>query len=376
MKRIRVLHCLETIGSGGVEQTRLSLVKRLDPKRYEQKIVCTQAIGGLPKYFEEFGCSIHPVGVFNGISDRRPYQNTLKIIQEFRPDVVHGAVYEGVALATVAGRLGRVPVIIGEETSDPQNRSLKGSLLFRAITAFTHHMVAVSPAVEIYLRKGIKLPERKVTMIANGVAEKVKPKPELVSYVRDFLSIKPSDLVIGTVGRLLDEHKRVSDLIRSLPLILEHFQNAKLLVVGSGPDEDELKALSIELGVRDKIFFTGYQVDTRLYYEIMDVFAIASAHEAFGLVLVEAMFAGVPVVATRTGGIPKVVLENETALLVSTFAPKEIAAAIVKLLGDFDRARAMGEKGRVRARKYFSEERYVSDVDNLYTRLLNERGLI
>jgi len=374
MKKIRVLHCLETVGSGGVEQRRLSLVNRLDPERYEQHLICTKAVGGLPEKFQMAGCSITEVGVLNGIFDRRPYKEALKVAKDFRPDIIHGAVYEGVALAAVVGRLARVPIVVGEETSDPQTRSWKGSLLYRMITAATHHMVAVSPAVETYLRQGIKLPKSKVSMIANGVAEKPSAKREDILRVRDEIGVEPGDYVIGTVGRLFDEHKRVSDLIRALPNVIEHVPGVKLLIVGTGPDEDKLRDLALELDVKDRVFFAGYQADPQAYYEVMDVFALASASEAFGLVLVEAMFAGLPVVATRTGGIPKVVCEGETALLVDTYSPSALAGALVRIFEDPERALAMGTKGRLRARKYFSEKRYVSDVDTLYTRLLSERG--
>lgn len=375
MSKIRVLHCLFRVGSGGVEQRRLSLIKHLDPSVFEQKILCCEAYGGLPKDYLKFGCDVHEVGLMKNIFDPDPYRKALKVTRDFRPQIIHGAVYEGVALSAVAGRLARVPVVIGEETNDPLNRSWKGSLLYRAFTALTHHMVAVSPAVESYLRQGIKLPAGKVSLINNGVAEKAEANPQVVDHLRKELKIKPGDMVIGTVGRLVDSHKRVSDLIRSLPQLIKDVENVKLLVVGDGPDEYKLRELAVTLKVNDRVLFVGYQADTQPYYNLMDIFVLASAHEAFGLVLVEAMFAGLPIVATRTGGIPKVVNEGETAFLVEPCNPMEIARSLLKLIADPETAREMGRKGRTRAQKYFSEERYVADVARLYNRQLSERGL-
>lgn len=375
MRKIRILHVLETVGSGGVEQRRLSLARKLDIKRYEQRLICTQAIGSLPEQFEKAGCAIHEVGVFNGISDRSPYRRAFSVIQDFRPDIAHGAVYEGVALAVVAGRLGGVPIIIGEETDDPKNRTWKGSVLYRAISAFAHHMVAVSPAVELYLRQGIRLPERKVTMIPNGVAEKPPVTEKVLSRLRAEFGIQPGDIVVGTVGRLFDSHKRVSDLIRAIPQVSERIPRVKLLVVGTGPDEDSLRELSAVLGVSDKIIFAGYQGDVRPFYQIMQLFALASSHEAFGIVLVEAMFAGIPVVATRVGGIPGIVDEGRTGFLVDAYRPEQLAESIVRLIVDPDLAQKFGFRGRVRARDLFSEDRYVADVDGLYRHLLSKRGL-
>lgn len=376
MKKIRVLHCLETVGSGGVEQRRLSLVRHLDPARYEQHLVCTKAVGGLPQQLEKAGCVIHEVGEFNGIFDRRPYKATLDVVRNFRPHIIHGAVYEGVAQAAVAGRLGRVPVIIGEETSDPENRRWKGHLLYRGLAGLCHHMVGVSPAVVQYLERTIRVPAGKVTLINNGVAEKPPAGQAELTGLRDQFGLPEDSFVIGTVGRLFDDHKRVSDLIRGLSLMLSVRPDARLLIVGSGPDEAALQELAHQLGVSERVVFAGYQADTQPFYQLMNVFALASAHEAFGLVLVEAMFAQLPVVATRVGGIPGVVKEGDTGYLVEPCQPQELARVILGLADDAPMRRSMGDKGRERALKHFSAERYVSDVDKLYQRLLSERKVI
>lgn len=375
MTRVRVLHCLETIGSGGVEQRRLSLARGLDPKRYEQQIVCTQASGGLPGQFEQVGCPIYEVGVFRGILDRRPYKNTLDVVRRFKPHIIHGAVYEGVAQAAVAGRLGRVPVIIGEETSNPENRRWKGRLLYRGLAGLCHHMVGVSPAVVGYLEKTLRLPSSKVTLINNGVAEKPSVTSNELVALRKRLKLPMGSFLIGTVGRLVDDGKRVSDLIRAMPSVVAMRADARLLIVGSGPDESSLRNLADELDVADRVIFAGYQEDTQPFYQLMDVFALASAHEAFGLVLVEAMFAELPVVATCVGGIPSVVKDGETGYLVKPYQPESLAKTILSLANDVSMRRSMGRNGRKRALERFSAERYVYDVDQFYQRLLAERKL-
>ncbi|WP_197463546.1 glycosyltransferase family 4 protein [Alcanivorax sp. NBRC 102028] len=376
MRKIRVLHCLETVGSGGVEQRRLSLVKNLNTDFYDQHLLCTQAIGGIPQQIINAGCSISEVGVHRQVFDLKSYGNALKVVKDFKPDVIHGAVFEGVSMASICGRIGRVPIIIGEETSDPQNRSWKGSLLYRGVISLTHHMVAVSPAVESYLTNNIYYPASRVSMITNGVAQKASPDESYINKLRDELGFRNSDFVIGTVGRLLDHHKRVSDLLVCLSCVIKSVPNAKLLIVGAGPDEGKLRALVNEMQLTDKVFFVGYQPDPQPYYSLMDIFALASAYEAFGLVLVEAMYNKLPIVATRTGGIPKVVLEGETAFLSSTYDPHGMAHNIIKLFRNPELMTSFGDKALARAIADFSEDRYVSDVDALYRGLLSERGII
>ena len=369
-QKIKVLHSLFRVGSGGVEQTRLSLARNLDASRYEQRVVCLDAFGSLPAALRSAGCAVDKVGNGNSIFGITGYRHALGIIHEWRPDIIHGAVYEGVAIAAVAGRLGRVPVIIGEETSDPVSRSAAGHALYRMFAAMTDRMVAVSPAVSEYLTRTIRIPASKVSMIMNGVEEPAPRDPLVVQAIRNKYGIGDQTFVVGTVGRLEDSCKRVSDLIRAMPMLREAGRDARLLVVGEGEDSEMLRGLAESLGVADSVHFCGYQATAADYYAVMDVFALASAHEAFGLVLVEAMYAEVPVVATRVGGIPSVVDDGVTGLLVEALSPTLLATAILTLHADDGLRQSMGRKGRQRALAEFGADRYVRQVDTLYTELL------
>lgn len=364
--KLRIAHCLETVGSGGVEQRRLLLARGLDPETYEQILICTKTVGGLPAQFEAAGVPIHRVGVFRGILDPAPYRAALRAIRAFRPHIVHGAVYEGVALAAVCGTLARAPVVIGEETGEPYGRSWKGHLLYRALMGLTSHAVAVSPAIEDYLVGRLRLPRRQVSMIMNGVAPPRPIDPAETADLRARLGIREGETVIGIVGRLFEWHKRHTDLLRAFRALCDRRDDLRLLIVGDGPDRAMLEALAAELGIAERVIFTGYQPDARAYYTVMDIFALSSVQEAFGLVLVEAMFAGLPVVATRVGGVPHIVAESETGLLVPPGDQARLAETLSTLIEDPELRRAMGERGHRRAHERFSSGRYVADVERLY----------
>jgi glycosyltransferase involved in cell wall biosynthesis len=369
MAILRILHCLETVGSGGVEQLKLLKARQLDKSRYEQALICTKAIGVLPAKFVSEGCPVHEIGVFRGIFDRARYIRALAIVRHFKPDIIHGAVYEGVAVATLVGRWTGVPVIIGEETSDPTNRRWTGNILYRGLASLTHQMVAVSPAVQDYLVNRIRLPQRKVTLINNGVANPGPTSVEQKRLLKQALGIKSDDFVIGSCGRLFDQYKRFSDLIQAFALVRKRIANAKLLIVGEGPDEAMLRNLAAQLGVTDGVLFAGYQGETRPYYDVMDIFALASANEAFGLVLVEAMYAKLPIVATRVGGIPSVVIDSKTGLLVEPKDPVALADRLLVLINSAELRTSMGQQGHERALAEFGAERYVREFDELYQRL-------
>lgn len=372
-EKIRVAHCLETVGSGGVEQTRLTLASHLPADRYEQILICTKAIGALPDQIRAAGCPIVPVGVLRYPLDPRSHRRAYQALRQFRPHIVHGAVFEGISLATLAGRLARVPVVLTEETSDPDNqpRSWRGTALYRMLTALGDKAIAVSPATQRYLVQTLGLPADKVVTVLNGVTDPPPPSLADIAHVRASMTgWSPNQLVLGCVGRLLDSHKRFSDAIRALPGIRAAGIDARLLIVGEGPDQDMLAALAEELGVTALVFFAGYQGDTRPYFGAMDILVHPPATEAFGLVLAEAMFARLPVVATRVGGIPDVVADGETALLVSPGQPEALAEAIIRLARDPAERATMGEAGLARARAKFGADRYAQTIDKLYTEVL------
>ena len=115
MNKLRLPHCVETVASGGVEQLKMLKARQLDNGRYEQAVICARAAGALPAEFARAGCRLHEIGVFRSILDRH-YARTLKVVREFKPHIIHGAVYGGVAVAALVWRVAGAPVIIGEES--------------------------------------------------------------------------------------------------------------------------------------------------------------------------------------------------------------------------------------------------------------------
>ena len=373
-EKIRILHCLQNIGHGGVEQRRLLLAARLTSDMYKHAVVCTDEFGAVPDRLRGHGWEIHAIGHPIHILDPRWYMRGIKVAKEFQPHLIHGAVYEGCALASVIGLTLPSTPVLTEETSQPTNRRLTGHILIRAFYASSDRVIGVSPAVTRYLTDALHIPTSKVRCVLNGVADPGPPDSAAVEQAREQLGLHRNDVVIGSLGRLKDEHKRFSDLIRALPSIKARHSSAKLLIVGDGEDRRMLGELANAEGVASSVVFAGYQSNTRPFYELMDVFVLASAHEAFGLVLVEAMYARLPVVATRVGGIPGVVSEPETAFLVDPGRPDQLSDRISYLLDNDEMRLQMGQAGFARAHKHFSSERYVRDVVRVYEEVL-EREL-
>src|SRR5262245_30891450 len=167
--KLRVLHCVETVGSGGVEQRRLLLAKGLDPERFEQRLLCTQTRGPIADQMDTAGTPVVAIGKFRTISDVHRYSLAWREMRAFRPHIVHGAVFQGNATEMLVGCLARVPIRIAEETSDPTNRQWRANLFMSGIYRLGDIVVAVSDAVAAYLVR-IGVPSAKILTIENGVA--------------------------------------------------------------------------------------------------------------------------------------------------------------------------------------------------------------
>jgi len=373
---IRVLHIQETVGYGGVERLRLSLAKLLDKEKYSLKIICTQAVGSIADDIRSHNVELIEIGKFKSIFHFSQHQKVQKIINEYKPHIIHGAVFEGVTMAAVNGFLKRVPIIILEETSDPKNRSWKGHLLMKFFCKLSNKVIGVSAGVVEYLEKELKIKNEKIALIDNGV---VIPNPlgaEEKKELKKKFCIQDDEIVVGSVGRMLhDENKRFSDLIKAFGQLVKKGLKAKLILVGEGPEKRNYQKLVSDLNIEDKVIFTGYQSEVNKFYEIFDIFSLVSANEAFGLVLAEAMLHKLPIVATRVGGMKYIVDDHKTGFLIEKFDVKGIAEKLEILCLDSDLRVLFAKNGYDKAMNNYTEQKYVEKLEKLYISLLRKKGL-
>ena len=371
---IRVLHIMSTVMGGGVERRRLSLAKAFKGSNFQMKLVGTFKSGAIAEQIEENGVEIIEVGDFNGPFHWEKHRKIQKIIDDFQPHIIHGAVYEGVTMAAINGFIKKVPVVILEETSDPQNRSAKADFLLRIFSWSADRFIAIAPNVADYLINTAKIASTKVITINNGVEIPREVSTEEIKNLRNQYRIIPTDFVIGTVGRLFDDHKKITDIIAAIKIV-KNVENLKFLVVGGGRDEELIKQRAIDLGVQDKVIFTGYQFNKAPFYKLMNVFCIASQREGFGLVAAEAMLHHLPVIASKVGGLQNVVVNEQTGFLVPHNTPAKIAEKIRYFIHHPKAVSSMGEAGYHRAMQHYTEERYVKEVETLYLDLLKQKGI-
>ncbi len=233
--------------------------------------------------------------------------------------------------------------------------------------SLSDHFIAVSESVAADLiRRGV--PRRKIHVVYNGVAEPSR-LPEPAAARRD-LGLAPGPTV-GTVARL-HAVKGVRYLLQAAAILQRRGVACQVVVVGDGPERGALEREGRELGLAPPARFLGFRERPVELLPALDVFVLPSLMEGMGLAVLEAMLAGLPVVASRVGGVRELVAEGETGLLVPPADPQSLADALMRLLGDPDLARRLGEAGRERYRRDFALESFARGTEAVYDAVLEE----
>jgi len=236
-------------------------------------------------------------------------------------------------------------------------------------------LVAVSPEVRDELVENGIAPTEKFTVIRLGIPldERLGDASADLDY-RHLYGIPADAFVVGWVGRMtgVKDTGAVLEIVRAARA---RGIDAVLCMVGDGPDRERLEQRAHDLGIARSTYFVGYQEEVAGYYRLFDAFLLPSVNEGTPVVAIEALAAGRPVVATRVGGVPDVVRDGEDGFLVELGDLDAIAERLARLAADPELRRRMGAAGRERVLPRYSVERLIDDVDGLYRRLLEQKGV-
>jgi glycosyltransferase involved in cell wall biosynthesis len=287
-----------------------------------------------------------------------------RLCREVRPDILHANSSKAGVLGRIAAAAAGVPIRIFS-VHGWAFRAQRPPWLFlvadRAVERFTTLTICVSSSDrDVGIVRKTCHPDRTI-VIPNGV------RVDAEGTRRDA----SSEPTIAAVGRL-KAPKDFLTLVRALALVEDRF---RCVIIGEGPDRDLIEDEIDRLALRGKVALLGERHDALELLRSADVFVLATRSEAMPMSVLEAMAAGLPVVASRVGGIPEVVVDEQTGLLVPPADPAALASAIARMLGDPDARGAFGARGQERVRTTFSLERFRSDHLDAYQVLLEGRGL-
>lgn len=362
---VRIALCITDLDPGGAERALVQLVTRLDRQRWEPAVFCLSGPGLLAEELRAAGVPVVCLGATHW-SRAGVILRLVRELRKFRPAILQTFLFHANLAGRIAGRLAGIKTIVsGIRVAEKRSRI---RLWFdRWTNGFVHTNVCVSQAVADFSISESGLSPKKIIVIPNGVdvARFAGASPADLTV----LGIPPGSQVVLTIGRL-DRQKGLATLIEAGAVVTSRFPKAHFLLVGDGPQKSELDHLIRDKGLVDRIHFAGWRPDVPELLAAGAALVLSSLWEGLPNVILEAMAAGLPVVATRVEGTSELIIDGRTGLLVPPQSPHELASAIEKILSDPVQARSMGQSGRERALAEFSWQKMVDRYCELYSTLL------
>ena len=356
-----IVHVLSSFGVGGQERVALDLAIGQRARGHDVSVLSLAPApdGPMAEEFAQAGVAVGRVPKRGGL-DPTLVPRLARELRRRRADVVHTHNPLPLIYGAPAARLVGAAAIHTKHGVNPGSRGHR--LLRRASAGLVHAFVAVSGTTAEQARAQRDVSLSKLHTIPNGIRlDRYAPDPAARAAVRAELGLGDA-WVVGTVGRL-DSFKNQVLLVRAMAPILS--ERVRLVVVGDGDARPDVEAAVAALPDARWAVLTGRRMDVPRLVHAFDVFALSSKSEGLPLVVPEAMSAGLPIVTTAVGGLPGVVDEGETGLLVPV-DEQALAAALARLERDRDLARAMGARARQVALDRYSHDRMVDAYLALY----------
>jgi glycosyltransferase involved in cell wall biosynthesis len=365
--RLRVMQVVLSLDPGGTERLVLEIARRIQPSAMSF-ICCLDEPGAWAAEAAAEGIPVTALHRKPGIRPSIAYR-LAREARRFGADVVHCHQYSPFVYGSMAALLNPPFKLVvtehGRLSAAPpsRRRRLVNPLLSRVPDA----LFAVSDELRDYLvASGCSA--GRVLVNRNGIDVGTRPRAEDRTRARRSLGVPDEAFLMGTVARL-DPVKDLGTALEALSLLRQSMPHARLAIVGDGPERRALEELVARLKLDDCVHMTGHRSDVRQLLPGFDVFVNTSESEGISLTLLEAMAAGLPLVATGVGGTPEVVIDGETGTLVPPRDPQAVAAACASLAAHPERRAAFGEQGRSRVEREFELDRMVERYLRTYLRI-------
>lgn len=365
---ITVLHIIDTGGPGGAETVFLNTCAGLDTKSFRSVCIVSRD-GWLTDSLRARG--LEPVLVSaSGSFNVRYLRSILQIVHRERVDVIAAHLYGSAVYGSLAGIVSRTPVV---SVLHGQSDILGGGHLDSIKKLLVRHgstrLVFVSDRLKKELAGTLGARESQCRVISNGV-EIGKFAGDTDDSIRRHLGISRSDILVGAIGNIR-KPKSYEVLLRAAQILRARSSRYHFIVAGEGGNSlhQQLLSLRSELGLDNVVTFLGLRTDVATVLHNLDVYALSSTTEGFSIACIEAMAAGIPVVATRSGGPEEIIEHEHTGLLVPTQDSAALAAAIARLAADRGLSTLLTRNARQRVQDRYTLRAMVEAYERLFSEL-------
>ncbi len=368
----KIVHIAKVTGIHGMEKHLLTLLPRLNAHPYEIVLLLliepTRPVADYLDLLKQKGITTQPVAIRYDF-DPFCFLALINYFKHVKPALVHTHLLHGDCYGIAAARMAGIKNIISSKHNDDAFRRRQPiKLLNYVLNRKTSRIIAISDWVARFTHEVEGVAQDKITTIYYGI------EPAQASLDRNImrasLNLGKEDIVVGIIARLVAQ-KGHRYLIDAFADALRKNTRLRLLIVGSGVLDQELKNQVRQLGLAETVIFTGYRSDTVELLNAMDIFVHPSLWEGFGLSVLEAMNMGKPVVATRVSALPELIHDGETGFLVPPHDVPALANVLVRLADNPALRAQMGASGQQQCRTFFSVDRMVRETRALYADVLS-----
>lgn len=350
---MKILRLTTLLDFGGQEKQYISFTENPELLTYEYEFAAIGFGGAAEIILKEGGFRVHILNRNFSIKNLSNIWAIYKLIKKLNPDVVHTAAAEANFHGIIAAKLAGVPYIIGEEIGIP-NHSPMAQKVFALVYSWADIIICVSQSVKDHLVKTSEISSKKGKVIYNPVSVPQKHEIE-----------RSEKFNIVYVGRL-EKVKNVESLIRAFYKIKK--DSLQLTIVGDGRERAALENLVTQLGMKNSIVFEGFQSEPGKFLSSADLYVLPSYSEGFGIAAVEAMFLKVPVLATQVGGVPEFINPGENGWLFNPNSVEDLVEKLTHVLSlNKNERELIGEKGFEDVSNRFTVEKYIENLENLYS---------
>ena len=369
-----VVHLIYRLDFGGLETLLVECINRMPADKYRHAIICLTDYTDFSKKITKPGVEIFSLHKPPGLAPGT-HVSLWRLLRQLKPTILHTYNLSALEYA-VAAALANVPVRVhgehGRDASDPDGSNRKHNLLRRLLLPFYDCYYAVSADLRDWLKTTIGVPDRKNLLLGNGI-DTVHFSPPAGAQRCVSEALPAGCYVIGTVGRMQDvkNHAGLVDaFIRLLALVPEKRAQLRLAIVGDGPLLPSIREKIAAEGIADLVWLPGARTDIADIMRSFSIFVLSSIAEGTPITILEAMATGLPVVSTRVGGVPEVVVDGVTGMLVPASDAEALANAMALYVRQPELAVQHGMAGKERVLRQYSMASMLSAYTTMYDDML------
>ena len=374
-----VAHVMYRFDTGGLENGIVNLINHMPTDSYRHAVIALTEVTDFRKRIQRDDVEFISLNKAPGHGIWL-FPKLFRLFRKLRPAVVHSrnlAALEVLLPAWAAGVPVRIHGEHGRDVGDLDGSNVTYQRVRRFYRPVVSYYLALSRDLAQYLVHAIRVPEKKVLQVYNGVDSNRFHSGEPASAIPGCPFPRPAFWIVGTVGRMQtvkDQPTLARAFIRALQLDPALKQRLRLVLVGDGPLREECRQLLADAGIADLAWLPGERGDIPEVMRGLDCFVLPSLAEGISNTILEAMASSLPVIATAVGGNADLVEAGTTGEIVPASDPESMAYQIVRLANDPELARQMGSAGRTAVERKFSMEAMVAAYRGTYDKLLHRTG--